>query len=113
ALTVTVDPRTNSLLIGGTDHYVTLVSQIIESLDATPANERKTELVRMKNSQAQEVATALRNFLDQERQRVTQVLGSDAVGTSQRLLEHEVAVVAEPVSNTLLISANPRYFDQL
>lgn len=113
ALTVTVDPRTNSLLVGGTDHYVNLVSQIIESLDATPANERKTELVRLKNSQAQEVATALRNFLDQERQRVTQVLGQEAVGTSQRLLEREVAVVAEPVSNTLLISSNPRYFDQL
>jgi type II secretory pathway component GspD/PulD (secretin) len=113
ALTVTVDPRTNSLLVGGTDHYVKLVSEIIESLDATPANERKTELVRMKNTQATEVATALRGFLDQERQRVTQVLGADAVGTAQRLLEREVAVVAEPVSNTLLISANPRYFDQI
>ena len=113
ALTVTVDPRTNSLLIGGTEHYVSLVSQIIESLDSTPANERKTEVIRMKNSQAQEVATAIRLFLDQEKNKVTQVLGAEAVGTTQRLLEREVAVVAEPVSNTLLISANPRYFDEL
>ena len=113
ALTVTVDPRTNSLLIGGTDHYVNLVSQIIESLDATPANERRTEVVRLKNSQASEVATAIRNFLDQERQRVTTVLGAEAVGTAQRLLEREVAVVAEDNSNTLLLSANPRYFDQI
>jgi type II secretory pathway component GspD/PulD (secretin) len=113
ALTVTVDPRTNSLLVGGTEHYVTLVSQIIESLDASPANERKTEIYRLKNSQATEVAAAIRSFLDQERQRVTQVLGVEAVGTKERLLEHEVAVVAEPSSNTLLLSANPRYFDQL
>lgn len=113
ALTVTIDPRTNSLLVGGTDHYVTLVSQIIEQLDESPANERKSEVVRLKNSQALEVATSIRNFLDQERTRVTQVLGAEAIGTAQRLLEREVAVVAEPVSNTLLVSANPRYFVQI
>jgi len=113
ALTVTVDPRTNSLLVGGTDHYVALVSQIIDSLDASPAHERRTEVIRLKNSQAQEVATAIRTFLDQERQRVTQVLGPEAVGTVQRVLEREVAVVAEPISNTLLVSANPRYFEQM
>lgn len=113
ALTVTVDPRTNSLLVGGTDHYVLLVSQIIEGLDASPANERKTEVVRLKNSQATEVATAIRGFLDQERQRVNQVLGPEALGTVQRVLEREVAVVAEPISNTLLVSANPRYFEQM
>lgn len=113
ALTITVDPRTNSLLIGGTDHYVSLVSQIIDSLDATEANERRTELVRLKNSQAQDVATAIRNFLDQERQRTTQGLARDELGTAQRMLEREVAVVAEPLSNTLLVSANPRYFIQI
>jgi type II secretion system protein D len=113
ALTVTIDPRTNSLLVGGTDHYVTLVSQIIETLDASPANERKSEVVRLKNSQAQEVGLSIRTFLDQERQRVTQVLGADAIGTAQRMLEREVAVVPEPVSNTLLVSANPRYFEQI
>jgi type II secretory pathway component GspD/PulD (secretin) len=53
------------------------------------------------------------DFLDQERQRVTQVLGTDAVGTAQRLLEREVAIVPEQVSNTLLLSASPRYFDQI
>ncbi len=113
ALTITVDPRTNSLLIGGTEHYVELVSQIIESLDSSPANERRTEVVRLKNSQAVDVATAIRGFLDQERQRTTQVLGADAVGTVQRILEREVAVVAEQLSNTLLVSANPRYFVQI
>jgi general secretion pathway protein D len=35
------------------------------------------------------------------------------VGTAQRLLEREVAVVAEPESNTLLLSASPRYFAEI
>ncbi|KAF0179089.1 MAG: type II and III secretion system protein [Limisphaerales bacterium] len=113
ALTVTVDPRTNSLLVGGTDHYVTMVEQIIESLDSTTANDRRTEIVRLKNTQAGDVAGAVRSFLDQERQRVTQVLGADAVGTAQQMLEREVAVVGETNSNTLLLSASPRYFTQV
>ena len=113
ALTVTVDPRTNSLLVGGTEHYVTLVAQIIDSLDSTPANERKTEIVRLKNTQAVEVEKALRGFLDQERTRVRSVITGDAVGTSQRLLEREVAVIAEPISNTLLVSSDPRFFVEL
>ena len=113
ALTVTVDPRTNSLLVGGTDHYVQMVEQIIESLDAGTANERRTEVVRLKNTQAADVALAVRTFLDQERLRVTQVLGADAVGTAQQMLEREVAVVGETNSNTLLLSASPRYFMQV
>jgi len=113
ALNVSVDPRTNTLLVGGTEHYVALVQQIIETLDSSEALERKTEVYRLKNAQAADVGTAIRSFLDQERQRVTQVLGADAVGTAQRLLEREVAIVPEQVSNTLLLSASPRYFEQI
>jgi type II secretion system protein D len=113
ALNVTIDPRTNSLLVGGTEDYVSLVSQIIESLDSSEAQERKNQVYRLRNAQAQEVATAIRTFLDQERTRVSTVLGTEAVGTAQRLLEREIAVVAEPISNTLLISASPRYFESI
>ncbi|MFA6543716.1 MAG: secretin N-terminal domain-containing protein [Limisphaerales bacterium] len=113
ALTVTVDPRTNSLLVGGTDHYVTMVEQIIDSLDSSTANDRRTEIVRLKNTQSADVALAVRSFLDQERLRVTQALGPDAVGAAQQMLEREVAVVGETNSNTLLLSASPRYFVQI
>ncbi|MDP7051109.1 MAG: secretin N-terminal domain-containing protein, partial [Verrucomicrobiota bacterium] len=113
ALTVTVDVRTNSLLIGGSEHYVALSSQIVEELDSSPAQERITQVYRLKNSQAETLAAALQAFLDQARQRVTSVLGQEAVGTAQRLLDEEVAIVAEPVTNSLLVSASPRYFEQV
>jgi type II secretion system protein D len=129
ALTVTIDLRTNSLLIGGTDHYVGLASHIIEDLDSSPALERRTEVYRLKNSQARDLESALKDFLQQERQRVTNVQGetlggaagpasTQSVGsalageTVQQLIEREVAVVAETNSNTLLLSASPRYFDR-
>jgi type II secretory pathway component GspD/PulD (secretin) len=113
ALTVTIDPRTNSLLVGGSDHYVALVSQLIDSLDSSSAHERQTQVVRLKNSQAPDVATAIKSFLDQERQKITQTLGAEVALAAQRNSDQEVAVVAEQVSNTLLLSANRRYFDQI
>ncbi|MFZ9854892.1 MAG: secretin N-terminal domain-containing protein [Limisphaerales bacterium] len=113
ALTVTVDPRTNSLLVGGTEHYMNLVSQLIDTLDSSAAHERASEVIRLKNSQAPEIATAIRNFLDQERQKLIQSLGVDAVSATARLFDQEVAIVSEPTSNTILLSANNRYFKDI
>lgn len=113
ALRLTVNRRTNSLLVGGSERYVAMVEQIINSFDSNKAEERKTEVVRLKNAQATDIATAVRDFLDQDRERVTQVLGADAVQTAQRLLDREVSVVAEEISNTLLISANARFFENI
>ncbi len=111
ALTVTVDVRTNSLLVGGTRHYVDLASKVIEELDQSTAAERLTEVYRLRNAQAQDIETALTNFLNQERQLLEQQMGPAGAGTSQFILEREVAIVAEQTSNTLLLSASPRYFD--
>ena len=66
-----------------------------------------------RNAQAIDLQTTLRSFLDQERQRLVSALGQDRLGAAQRLLDREVAVVAETTSNTLLISASPRYFKTL
>ena len=111
ALNVTVDLRTNSLLLGGTEHYVTLASQIIETLDASPAQERRSEVYRLKNSRSWEIEAALKNFLKRDTQLIAAVAGTQAM--AQELLDREVGIVAETNSNTLLISATPRYFDQV
>ncbi|MDP6637501.1 MAG: secretin N-terminal domain-containing protein [Phycisphaerae bacterium] len=110
ALTVTVDTRTNSLLVGGTKQYVELAGTVIKELDASPAQERQTKIYRLRNAQAADIQTALRSFLDQERQTVAQALGTDGLGAAHKLLEQEVAIVAEETTNTLLLSASPRYF---
>jgi len=110
ALSVTVDVRTNSLLIGGTKRYVELAEKVIEELDSSPAQERQTKVYRLRNAQATDIETAMRSFLDAERDRLTSTLGTEGMGAAHRLLEREVAVVAEETSNTLLLSASPRYF---
>ena len=117
ALTITVDERTNSLLVAGTREYVELCSDIISELDASPAQERLTQVYRLRNARAGDIEKAVKDLLDQEREKLVSTLGEDAVGAAQRLLEREVAVVSvasdgeEENANTLLISASPRYFD--
>ncbi len=113
ALRISIDTRSNSILVGGSEHYIGLVSEVIESLDQGGGVARKSQVYRLKNAQAADVSTAIRDFLDQDRQRITQVLGQDAVRTAEALLEKEVAIVAEPVSNTLLLSAHAHYFESL
>lgn len=113
ALNITVDMRTNSLIIGGTKQQIDMAAAVIRELDASPAQDRVTKVYRPKNSQASEIQAALSSFLDQERQRLTQVLGADRMGAAQQLLESEVSVVAEENTNTLLISASPRYYSTL
>ncbi len=114
ALSVTVDVRTNSLLVGGTKHYVELAGKVIQDLDANSISDRMTEIYRLRNAQATDIEAALASFLNQERQLLTQAMGtggSAGGGTAQYILDREVAIVSEPVTNTLLLSASPRYFD--
>ncbi len=113
SLTVTVDVRTNSILVGGSEQYVAFAGEIIEELDSSPARERRTQVYRLRNAQAESIQTALTSFLEQSRQRITEALGVEALGSAERQLEEEVAIVAEPVSNTLLLSASPRFFDEI
>lgn len=113
SLTITVDARTNSLLVGGTKHQVEMARTVIEELDSSPAQERITKVYHPKNTQPVNIETALRDFLDQEQDRLSDTLGDGRLGAAQRILEREAVVVAETESNTLLISASPRYFSTL
>jgi len=113
ALNITVDGRTNSLLVGGTRQYVALCTQVIEELDSAPAQEREMKVYHPRNAKPEDIETALQKFLDMERQRISSTMGNDRLGSVQRLLEREVAVVSETTSGSLLLSASPRYFKTL
>jgi len=111
ALTVAVDIRSNSLIVGGSEHYVGLAAEIIEALDASPAQERKFEVYHLKNSQAFEIQSSLQSFLTQDAQFLATALGQQAM--TQELLDRQATIVADTNSNTLLISATPRNFPQI
>jgi type II secretion system protein D len=65
---------------------------------------------RLKNSPAQDVAQAINTFLKTERQ---VQLTAPGLTSPFEQLEREVVVVPEPVSNSLILSATPRFFEEI
>jgi len=112
-LSLTVDSRTNSLLVSGTPVYLDLVAQVVEELDALEANEREVFIYQLRNSEATEIARVLTSFVEQEQQKLLATLSPDQIGSSARLLEREITIVGDNLSNTVLVSASPRYMDRV
>jgi type II secretion system protein D len=109
-LRFSVDHRTNSIIASGSPGDLTIVEAILLRLDESDVQERRSTVFRLKNAPALDVSQSINEFLRSER-RVQEV----APGTFSpfQQIEAEVVVVPEPVSNSLIISATPRYFDEI
>ncbi|WP_231746812.1 secretin N-terminal domain-containing protein [Maioricimonas rarisocia] len=109
-LRFSVDARTNSVVaIGGAD-ALTVVEAILLRLDQSDLRNRQTTVLKLRNSPAADVADAINQFLQSQRDLIQ--LDPDRISTVE-ILEQEVIVTPEPVTNSLLISATPRYFDEI
>lgn len=107
-LAITVDIRTNSLIVSGTEEYVDRVAEIVEKLDSIRATDRHQLVYRLRNASAEEVETNLREYFDRESRTITNAAGPDQIGSLETQLENEITVVGDPKSNTVLVSASPR-----
>lgn len=105
-----VDIRTNSIIVTGSTGALTVVEAILLRLDESDVRNRRTTVYRLKNAPAIDVATAVNEYLRSERQ-VEQVVPGLLSAFEQ--IEREVVVVPEPVSNSLIVSATPRFFDEI
>jgi len=112
-LAVTVDARTNSLLVSATDEYLDEVRKVVSALDEVEANEREQLIYTLRNTRAPEVAATLREYFRGEADTVRQTLGADRAGSLLRLLEREVTVQGDEKSNRLLVGVSPRYRDAI
>ena len=105
-----VDVRTNAIIATGTAGDLDIVEALLLRLDQAESKERVNRVYRLKNSPATDVARAVNDFLRSERI-VTQAAPGRQNPFEQ--IEREVVVVPEPVRNSLIISATPRYFEQI
>lgn len=108
-LRLTVDERTNSLIVAGSRNDLDVIESIIARVEDADIQERRHEAVRLRNSQAVDVANAVSNFLKQS----TDLYKTDNQGGPFLDLQRQVFVVAEPISNSLLISATPKVFNDV
>ena len=104
------DVRTNSIIAAGTSGDLAVVEAILLRLDESDVRDRKTTVYRLKNSPADQVSTAINNFLRSER---TLMQIAPGVLSPFEQIEREVVVVPEIVSNSLIVSATPRFFDEI
>ena len=116
-----VDARTNSIVAIGPLKALGVVEALVFRLDeALPGSEtastldarqRKTEVIRLKNAPAEDISLAVEGFLTRE----TEIYqGNDTANLSTfESIQRQVIVQAEGYTNSLLISATPRYFDQI
>ena len=123
AVRVAVDARTNALLVSGPQGAVEVIEAVIRRLDTVDMRARINRVIRLKNVRATDVATALNNFYNLKRQiefQQAQLVGQQQlIGPYQRLEQEVVAVPLQdattglPVNNMLLISASPRYIEEV
>jgi type II secretion system protein D len=112
-LAITVDTRTNSLLVSGSPAYLDLVAEVVETLDSQESNERETLVYQLRNATAEEVARVLGDFVEEEQRTLIETLGIDQLGSAARMLEREVTIRGDAKSNSVLVSASPRYMQRV
>ncbi|GIW92160.1 MAG: general secretion pathway protein GspD [Pirellulaceae bacterium] len=108
-----VDVRTNSIIASGTASDLAVVETLLLRLDAADVDERQMFVYRLLNAPANEVATAIANFLNQQRTIYQQNLLFNQTVSQIEQLEREIIVVPEAVTNSLIVSVTPRYREQI
>ncbi|MCH2202658.1 MAG: hypothetical protein MK102_11855 [Fuerstiella sp.] len=105
-----VDVRTNTIIATGTSSDLQVMQALLIRLDEVASQERVNQVYRLRNTPATAVAQAVNEFLQSERI-VTQAAPGRQNPFEQ--IQQEVVVVPEEVRNQLIISATPRFFDQI
>ena len=109
-LRFSVDVRTNSIFAVGGREALMVVEAVVDRVDQSDIRERKSEVYPLQNQPATEIANAVNTFL--QSQRDLQQIDPDLVSPFEQI-EREVIVVAEPATNSLIVSATPRYYEEV
>lgn len=108
-LKFSVDDRTNSIIVAGSQNDLEVIEALVSRLEDTDVPARRLEVVPLRNAAAADVANALQQFLTNS---LTVLRNAQQLTAYQEILR-DVVIVPEPISNKLLISASPKYFEEL
>jgi type II secretion system protein D len=101
----TTDTRTNSLIAAGTPGYLDLVEELVLQLDTVPVVERKTMVYAPRNMVAEKLATAIRDWSEQEKQRLQELGEEISLAVRQ---EAEIGAIPYEDSNRIILTYSPR-----
>ena len=109
-LRFSVDTRTNSIIATGSAGDLAVVYNILVRLDEAGIRQRELRVFRLKNTSAEAVADALNSFLTSQMQLLQQ---QGQLVSALELIEQQVIVEDEPVTNSLIVSATPRRLPEI
>ena len=105
-----MDSRTNSVIAAGTPGYLDLVEELVLELDTRPIEDRKTTVYAPRNMVAENLASAIREYSQEEQKRL-QELG-DKISLARRQ-EREIVAISYEDSNRIILSYSPRIESQV
>ena len=111
-LRFSVDQRTNSIIASGNAGDLNVIYPILTRLDEGDIRQRQTAVYRLRNAPRPTWPTPCSNPLPLTQQHTLIQIAPELV-TPVEQLERQVIVVAEPVTNSLIVSATPAYFQEI
>jgi type II secretory pathway component GspD/PulD (secretin) len=104
------DSRSNTIIASGPAGDLMVVEDLIDVLDAANPDGRRTTVYRLSNLSAQDMATAINDWLDRREQFLTE----DPTTTSEIIrVRRLVSVTPVDVGNSLIVSAVPEYYNEI
>ena len=104
------DPRTNSIIASGPAGDLIVIEDLLNRLDEEGLSNRINRTYRLSNAPAEDVAFAIQTWLDD---RQTALQNDPSAASAFQTARRQVVVVPELVSNSLIISATPSYYEEL
>lgn len=112
-LRFSTDQRTNSIIATGSSSDLEVVESILLRLDTSGFAERITEVIWLRHQSAPEIAAAIQQYVQQRVQTVNTIQQFQQGLGPFDLPDRDLVVVAETVSNSLLLSVSPRLYDDV
>lgn len=112
-LRFTTDQRTNSIIVSGGANDLDVVESILLRLDSEGFADRITEVIWLRHQTATDVATAIQTYVQQRTQTVNTIQQFQQGLGPFDLPDRDLIVVAEPVSNSVLLSVSPRMYEDV
>jgi type II secretory pathway component GspD/PulD (secretin) len=112
-LRFSTDIRTNSIIASGSAEDLEVVESILLRLDSEGFAERITEVIWLRHATASNVATAITSYVQQRTQTVNTIQQFQQGLGPYDLPDRDLIVVAEDVSNSLVLSVSPRLYEDV
>jgi type II secretion system protein D len=107
-----IDVRTNCIIAAGSPKDMEIVEALVECLDREDSLARKNNVYFLKNMKATDVAATVMNYIN-EVLRVQIAAVENGVISNFQQVESAVIVTPHEESNSLIISATPKYYDEI